>query len=368
MTEQAWAPTPIYFTKWLRGFPDMPKFGSAADPENMCTFRILGDRYSGKSALLEAIESQYFANGSTIYDVFGANDNEMLAWLDSPFRDRVVLIHGDDMQVKSNFETITMGKLNPRNVPDQKIFLTSRVFFRKRADDFHFYSALYSLTKKFRDRDSFNRVDVIGIREADEFMSSAKAAGQGKVKAQNDAEIEFAKFHNQMVHYGYALVIDQHRDVDVVKKVRYLSTYLFFKNMGDIDMPRPWWPLRYLDPDRLLRRLSKRQFAVKTTRQCIGVGVNDCPPWHIKRGSGLFEKFGIEVIDTFTGETVATGETPPQEHGKGIAIDEVTKLKIIDMASKGRKQTEIAKELGISQPMISKFLAKRREEGEKAAP
>ncbi len=354
--KQEWQPIPIRFTKWVKGYPDIPSFGATGEEKNMVTFRILGDQFTGKSAFLEAVESQYFCNGSTVYDIFGANDNEMLAWLDSPFSKNVVLIHGNDMKLQTNIETIKIADLHPKASPDQKIFVTSRAFFRKRADDYHFYSALYQLTRRFRDRDSFNRTDVIGIREADEFMSSAKASGQGTRKAQNDAEVEFAKFHNQMVHYGFALVIDQHRDVDVAKKVRYLSNYLIFKNMGDIELPRPWWPLRYLDPDRLLRRLAPHQFAIKTNHQCIGVGTFDLPQWHIKRGSGLLARHGISVVDTFTGEVMKEEET--RESRQGLALSDATKEAVKKAYDEDPKATlrSLGKQFRLAPSTISNIL------------
>ena len=329
----------------------------------MVTYRILGDQFQGKSALLEAICTKHHLNGSTVYDVFGANDNEMLAWLDSPFKDDVVLIHGNDMKVKGDVETIKMGDLQPRSVPEGKIYVTSRAFYRRRADDFHFYSALYRLTRRFRDRDSFNRTDIVAIREADEFVSSQKAAGSGTKKPQVDAETEFAKFHNQMVHYGYALGIDQHRDVDVAKKIRYLSTYLFFKNMGDIELPRPWWPLRYLDPDLLLRRLAKNQFAVKTSRQCIGVGTFDLPEWHIKRGAGLLAKFGISVIDTFTNTEMVEEEVPSRQ---GTLIDESVRAQIAKVKKDDPSLSlrAIGRQFGIAPSTVMQILQEDRPHAE----
>jgi hypothetical protein len=321
----------------------------------MVTYRILGDQFTGKSALLEVIASRHHRNGSTIYDVFGANDNEMLAWLDSPFKQDVILIHGNDMKVKGDFATVKIGDLHPKHAPDQKIYVTSRAFYRKRADDFHFYSALYTLTRRFRDRDSFNRTDMVCIREADEFVSSQKASSQGSKKPQTDAEVEFAKFHNQMVHYGFALGIDQHRDVDVAKKIRYLSTYLFFKNMGDIELPRPWWPLRYFDPDKLLRRLRADQFAVKTSRQCLGVGTFDLPDWHIKRGIGLLAKYGITVLDTFTGEEMKEEVIPGRQ---GVILTEEVRAKVRAMKEGDPKLTlrDIGRAVGIAPSTVMEIL------------
>lgn len=342
---------------WLYGIPDMPPFGSSVSPRNMATHRILGDRFTGKSALLEAILTRHLQNGSTIYDLFGANDNEMLAWLDSPMRDRVVLIHGAGVKLQCGFETKAVKEVDPKHIEDQKILVTSRAFHRKRADDFYFYTALYALTRKFRERDSFNRVDCIGIREADEFISSTKVSNSARVRI--DADEEFAKFHNQMYHYGYALVLDQHRDVEVQKKVRQLSTYMYFKNMGDIEIPRPWWPFRYLDPDRLLRRLSPGQFVIKTNKQSLGVGIFKLPPWHITRGSGILQRHNIVPIDTFTGKSIIEEEVPGG--GKGVELSSEVKEKVVTLAAGGMKQVDIAEQLGVSQPAISQLLRKHRE-------
>ena len=357
---RTWKPFPIKFVEWLHGYPDEPSYGSEKEKQNEATHRILGDQFVGKSALVEAICTRQFQNGSTIYDLFGANDNEMLAWANSPMRDRCILMYGDDIRLNCNFETIHINQLDPRKIGDQKIVITSRAFHRKRADDYFYYSALYRLTRKFRERTSYNRVDVVAIREADEFISSSKVTGSSRM--QRDSEEEFAKFHNQMYHYGYALVIDQHRDVDVVKKVRGVTTYVYFKNMGDIEIPRPWWPFRYIDPDMLLRRLHEDQFVIKTKHQCLGVGINAMPPWHIKRGTGILEQLNIEAIDTRTGKLMIEESLPTG--GKGNEIDEETKSKIVQMKRDGAKQRKISEALGVSEAAISRILRRHSDPDE----
>ncbi len=81
------SPIEIRFTKWLKGFPDVPSFGATADPKNMATFRILGDQFTGKSSLLEAIVTNYLSNGSSAYDIFGANDNEDAGLVRQPIQE-----------------------------------------------------------------------------------------------------------------------------------------------------------------------------------------------------------------------------------------------------------------------------------------
>lgn len=344
MTLQIQQPVSIRFTKWLHGYPDVPKYGGTPDrrdPRNMVTFRILGDQFSGKSALAEAIATQYLYNGSSVWDVFGANDNEMLAWLkpECPFRDMVKIIYGEGLKPLFDWPpSIYLNELvRSEKIPESTIFVTGRLCYRRRADDFNFYTGLHALTRRWRDRAKFDWVDLILIREADEFVKSARMGIQGKT--QLDVESEFATFHNQMVHYGYAVALDQHRDVDVAKKVRYLSNYLFFKNMGDIDMPRPWWPLRYLDPDRLLRRLKPHQFAVKTNHQCVGVGTFDLPKWHIVRGEGIAETLGIRFLDTFTNETIGKGQEAPAPHRQGSPLNDEVRAKIIEAKRQNPKRS-----------------------------
>lgn len=351
---------------YRHGFSDVPTFGSAGGTDDMVTFRILGDQFSGKSALLEAICSQYLNNRSTIYDIFASNDNEGLAWLDSPYKDKIVLFHGNDIEVttKPGFpevKTMKIADLHPQTAPEGRIFLTSREFYRKSDDDAHFYHALFRLTKRFRERTMFvrpdgsKRTDVIAIREADEFLESQR---QGQTKAQSDAEAQFAKFHNQMVHHGFALVMDQHRDVDVAKKIRYLANYLMFKNMGNIEIPRPWWPLAGLDPDRMLRKLKPQQFCVVTNKQKVGGGVNDFPPWHIDRGVDLLEKHGIRVIDTWTGAPMK--EEEPKGAGKGHSLSTDQKSRIIQLFNRGWTQAAIAQDMNISPGPVNKVVSDLR--------
>jgi len=64
----------IFTPVWKKGY-DPISFEEAS------THWIFGKRFSGKSSLNEGISAHYLQNGSTVFDLFGARDNESLAWL-----------------------------------------------------------------------------------------------------------------------------------------------------------------------------------------------------------------------------------------------------------------------------------------------
>ena len=283
---------------WIYRGPDPPRFESykRKDKRNLATHRIVGDRYQGKSALGEFIMAKYIGNGSTCYDFFAANDNESLAWLNpnSPYKDKVVLVHGDSINLSCNYETIRMSELDPTNNSGDKLFITCKKFYSSEQEH---YESLFAFTDLVSQRDQWDRIDVIFIREAQQYISSRMKTNQART--QKEAAEKFIEFHNEAFHSGMTCTIDSQREVEVSKNLRELGTFTYYKNMGAMEIPRKiWWiahpRLANFDLDQL-RMIDESQFLLMTNKNCVGLGSFDEPPWHIERGAGLMNKLGISI-------------------------------------------------------------------------
>lgn len=288
--------------RWIYGPDDFPQMTSKhpLNPQhrNIATHRIEGTKFSGKSALGENITANYRETGSAVYDFYSAKDNEGLAALDPlcPFRKEVVLVHDDTVRFrfeKENFETLPFSKLKPWDTPDGKWYVTCKRFF---PSEYSMYEALYRFTQLMEERAEYawNRVDVIFIREAQEWLASRTKTNQAETK--KEAQDEFIDFHNQTVHSGFALVLDSQRDVEVAKNLRELSTYTYYKKLGNMEIPEKIYWIMGPKANYLLDTLRIQepdQFLIWSDNDCLGMGTFEYPPWHINRGSGLMRRLGI---------------------------------------------------------------------------
>jgi hypothetical protein len=338
--------TPDWFKKepfpidviWLKG-------KGVLDFSTPATWRIVGIRYSGKSSLAEAIATRYYQEGGSIYDIFAANDNESLAWLDSPFKEDVALIHGAETTLDCPYKTITIDQLDPSKAPNQKIFILCRAFF---GSETLYYHALARLSRNFAKRDAWTKTHVVLIREAQEYITSQLRAGT--IKSQKDAENEFIKFHNQLFHYGMAVIVDSQRDVAVNKNIRELTTYLCMKNIGNMEIDRKLWHLlRYIDPERLLRALKPYQFVIWTEGGALGIGYFMLPPWHHRRGQSILKRLGITIhVDEEKLKSMEAQVKPVAGRWNRVVTDELHKEIVRLHEQEGKSFNAIAISLGLN--------------------
>jgi len=298
-------------------FSDKPFF---TDFKHIGTFRIIGVRYEAKSSLLEAIATRYLQNGSSIFDLYASNDNESCSWLESPYADRVILVHGDECQLDCNFATMPISQLDPVTAPSGRIYIVGKHFF---ANSELYYQALDRLTERFLEKDDWEIPNVICIREAQEWISARMKSG--KPRTAKDSAEEFVSFHNSLYHTGHAVIIDSQRDVGVSKDVRELTSYLCMKALGGMDIPKKYnWIMRYVTPE-VLRYLPKNLFALVKEKGGFSIGWFMMPPWHLVRGKSILKRLNIHPIfdqDKVRAEMQKATNAARASIGRGPAIDE----------------------------------------------
>lgn len=349
---------PVVITKWCAGY----------DPLNFketITAHICGSRYQGKSALAECLAICYKMNGSTIYDLGQSSDNEALGWLDSPYRDDVVLIHGDEARLKvpQGVSTRPISDVHPETEPNGKIFIMPKAFFK--TSELYYHAMIY-LTEAFQRRDTWDAskggIHVIVFREFQEYVSSKLVAGRApNSRAATD---DFVKFHNQLYHFGAALICDSQRRVGVAKDVRELVTHTFYKRIGRQELPKElyhWGRRINLDG---FRHIAKSQFILDTDGPALAFGYNVLPSWHLVRGSSIINRLGI--FARFDDDTANRLMRELRE--KTISIDRRIKIgprehdELIQMLLEGSTLRDAAFTLGFSE-WAAKFQKARHVKG-----
>jgi hypothetical protein len=365
MPEQKLAPLEMRI-KWIYGIPDPPRLSGykRADLRTLATHRMIADRFKGKSALGEFLFSKYVTDSqmpASGYDFYAAEDLESLTQLDKecPYHKNVTLVHGSNVKLRCNYQTMRMKDLDPSKSRPGQVFITCAAFY---LNDYERYAALLHFTKllRFRAQMGWDHISVLFIREAQEYVQSQIKTNQAR--SQKEAGDDFIKFHNQAYHSGVAVILDSQRDVEVAKNVRELNTFRYFKNMGAMEIPESIHWIRSESKAEFnlesLKYLRNDQFLIITNQSSVGLGTFQMPPWHINRGDPLLQKYNITItdnenkdVDYFSNlahqENVTFDrENPERSHaGRKSLISMDQEIGIQKMLSEGKRPRAIFEEL-----------------------
>ena len=324
------------------------------------THRIIGDRFQGKSALGETIAYMYWKTGSTIWDLYAANDMENAVWANSPYKEFVTFLVGSNCKLLfdlKEYKYVRAIDVEPKSVGPQNIFVACKRFFETEED---YYKALWILSEKFKERTTFDRVDVIFLREAQEVIAGSMKAGIAKNSKEGSEA--FIRFHSQLFHFGYAVILDSQRDIEVAKSVRELGDHLYVKNLGGQEIPRKiWWTFRKVDPDRIYRRMEPWQFVI-VSKNVTGLGVFVKPDFHIERGRDILVSLGIRPL--FEGATTTPSPaTVYNAGGPGRPKDVQLRQEIRRMVLAGASYSQIEEKLSTSDKTITRVRLEMKQEG-----
>lgn len=292
------------------------------------SFGISGIRGAGKSALLVSILAAYHARGGSIIDSYQSNDNESLCWLLSPWWKDVVLVHGDGVEFNFKgqvFGTLKASELDGRHLPTGKIILITKMGFGNEVLYYQFLNVL-AYQASHRSTWNSNRIDVWGIREAQEFIGSKLRSTQAYNAKQ--AQDEFVRFHTTALHSGYAVVYDRARYIAADRDIRELTTWQMFKAQGAQDWPRQLrWFFKFITP-RFLRHMPHNTALLAGENGGLGIVQFKFPYWlwNTKHGFSITDLLGIEVgydAERIRQQVAALKQT---ESGKGhrrVVTDEI---------------------------------------------
>ncbi len=253
------------------------------------THWVFGKRFSGKSALVEALASNALILGSTVYDIFCARDSESLAWLDSPFK-KVLLLCGDSVKINSKYDFVQMKDFDMHKADDYQLVITTPAFY---SNDAEMYHVLTDLVDMLQNRIVYNKTNFLIVREARKLVSSSIRAG--KVRNKAEAEEKMIDLVQEAYHAGLGLIIDSLRPMTVEINIREISNYVYLKRMGRLTIPNEFKHLmRHVTP-QFIRKMPIPAYLFYTDEDNIAVKRFDLPYWHHKRGTDVLKKFGIKV-------------------------------------------------------------------------
>lgn len=281
---------------------------------------IDGTKESGKSALCEALATHYSEQNEKckILDLFGSRDAEGLTWLRSPYKDSVLLVHGDSVRLSCQWDTVKVSELSFRHIEKHKVIITVAGFYSSLREE---HQGMARITTLLYTRNHWTEIWTLLLRELANLIYSRVTLGEDQSKAK--AFLIF--FLREMRHSGYAVCGDSIKFTSVDSDVRALADYTFFKACGKEGLPKE---LKFIyseiEPYSIMR-MPINAFIVLSKRGTLGRGVFDCPPWHKKEKEDLFKLFDIipEYKDAPDLET-RRGRLSDSEHIKIIAQKQET--------------------------------------------
>jgi len=249
------------------------------------TYTNLGLRGSGKSALLEALATRF----DKIIDLFGSRDSEGLAWCRSPFKDSILFIVGDSVEISSPWPYKKASELTLSDLDNYKVILSVSAFYSNLDEEFTalnhiLYDVLYR-------RIQWSKVWFLMVREASNFIYSRIKISRNQSVAKSD----FIYLLREARHMGYAVGVDTIRWTSIDKEIRDVSDYIFIKRVGVQGLPKDLrFIYQYVLPESLMNP-KPHQFVLLSNRGPIAIGMFDKPYWHKEEKENLFKELGIQI-------------------------------------------------------------------------
>lgn len=272
----------IFKILWMRGRDNVKKSYGYAKVYSAC-----GIKGSGKSAILETIATQY----PKILDLYGSQDNEGLAWLRSPFKDSVLLIKDESIEVDCNCADVkNVSELTLKDIEKYRVVISCYSMY---GDMHREYYQLRKVFNLFRKRKHWKPEEAwfVILREGGNILFSR--IGYGVSQLQTKTEMIYTL--RQMRHFGISLGLDTLRDKAIDINVRQLSDYNFFKRMGTKGLPpEVRFIYRRISP-KSIRTMPVHKFVILTELGYYGAGTFECPPWHKKESEDLLSLFDIRT-------------------------------------------------------------------------
>lgn len=305
------------------------------------TFLNLGQRASGKSSLLETVATRY----PKIIDLFGSRDNEGLAWCRSPFKDSVLFITGDSVEVKSEWPSIKISQLRLSDFKEYRIILTASCFFSSLDEHFHGLNQLIDTLYK---RTHWKQPWFLMIREAANFIYSRVKL----VKNQTIAKADFIYLLREARHMGYAVGVDTVRWTAIDIEIRDAADYIFLKRVGVQGLPYDLhWLYKYIDPYSMMGP-KPETFVLVSNRGPIAIGKFGYPPWHKEEKENIARELGIKI---------EYGEVPDYGEPNLHTVSDFEHANIIEKRGNEISMEKIAKALHRSKSTIKGHVDKHNE-------
>lgn len=302
------------------------------------TWLILGVRGSGKSSQLEHVAEHYLDKGHCVLDLFASRDGENLAWLRSRWakEKRILLIHGDGIKVKSEFDVKNVGKVGLKDFTDYDILISATPLYASADQQFLETNKLTNLLYK---RFTWKRLVYALVREASNLYYSRLKVSENQLQA----KASFIYMIREARHMGVALGLDTLRFYSVDIDIRRLADYTILKSQGVQGLTKDLHFLYSIFEPHMVRRMRPEQFLIVTKMGNIGMGVFPEVPWHKKEKENIIKAVSLDIE-----HERPSGAKEDEQRGSYYRVGDATHAKIISLHVEGIGYQKIADELKIA--------------------
>lgn len=345
---------PVFPVTWLQSPKRGPTFNA---PESYFTF---GNPDTGKSNQNIAIMTNFLSNGHKGIDAWGSESGaEELGWFFSPYKDKTIMIHGDDVEVDTHFAKMPISKFSLDALKDYDMAVTTRELYGAGQEgEYSHYGALAKVfnlckTRKGWKSSGGGQVIVLMVREAWNVIYSQMRAGLSK--DEQAAQMELKRLDKQRFHTGIAPLLDSQRYMDIDTSVRQLTNFRIIKGFGGQVIPDEFdflfKPHLFGNTPWRLRNLPRDEFIMVTSWNGVATGLVDKVPWNVHKGQDLVDLLGIIVhppkVDEEKSEQQRRAEQPLPKREAPLPEERAREhhRRTMELHNQGRNYVQIAEEL-----------------------
>jgi hypothetical protein len=277
-------------------------------------YSILGLAESGKSALNEYLAAHH----PKIVDIFGSRDNENLSWLrESSPVENPLLVCGDNTELECRFPWKHVSELTMADIDAHDATVTCDAFYSSQEVKF---ASIQKICDLFYNRHSWDKAggDIIYlvIREAMSLLYSKISLGEGE----KEAKAAILTFLRELRHFGVSFGADTLRWTGIEKEIRDLADYTFFKQIGEVGLPRDKrYIYNYVEPRTFAHMKPWESIALHKTGTLTYIHT-PCPKWHKEEGVNLIAELGIKITHTEGASDSTAAKVGDKEHSKMIEL------------------------------------------------
>jgi hypothetical protein len=274
---------PTIDVEWIR-FPNDKAADLANAIKKPTAFGIYGGKDTGKSCLVENLSNHY----PHVVDLFGARDNEALAWCRSPRSGSILFLKGPSVELQNcGWPSINATDLKLSDIDKYDAIISVSAFYGDIREEWY---SLSKLMDKLWHRTNWTELSCLNIREAANLLYSRVALGE----TQADAKNYIIYVLREMRHCGLALAVDSIRWYAIDIDVRTIADYTFLKAQGIEGLPDNLHFLyQYFDPFGIMR-MGKETFALFSREGPIAHGTSTMPYWHKQEYENMLNIFDIK--------------------------------------------------------------------------
>lgn len=304
--------------------------------------KVVTEKYTGKVYDVTVPNHTLFIrrNGKTAWSG-NSRDNEGLAWCRSPFKNSVLFITGDNVDVKSRWDTKSVSEVKLSDFEKYRVVLSCSAFHSGVEAEFH---AMNEIVLTLYRRTHWEHLWFLMIREAANFIYSRLKISPN----QTIAKADFLYLLREARHMGYPTGVDTLRWTGMDADARGIADYLFIKHVGITGLPKELHFLyAYIFPQSFMG-MKPRVFALISNRGPLALGHFDYPWWHKEEKEDMLRLFDIKI---------EAGDVPDYGVQARNTVSDFEHIRLVGLYLEGNSMQKVAKILSRSPATVNKHIS-----------